>query len=108
MKQRIINWLLSRVARIVVPNDIIRRSRGKIYLGGIELNDTELHSLQAEAKALLNMRIWSIMNESIKQLAYERGWKDSVTIEHLNTAKTQFAVLETQNSIINIIKNHNT
>lgn len=106
MKQRLVNWLLKHVVRVVIPNDVIRESKGKIFLGGIELDDTELRSLQAEAKAIENMRIWSIMNESIKQSAYERGWRDSTTIEHLNTAKTQVSVLETQASIIRVIKNH--
>jgi len=109
MKQRLINWLLKQVVRVVIPNDVIRKSKsGKVFLGEVELTDTELRSLQAEAKALENMRIWSIMNESVKQLAYERGWRDSTTIEHLNTAKTQVSVLETQASIINTIKNYKT
>jgi len=106
MKQRIINWLFKNVVRVVIPQDVIRENKGKIYLGGVEVKDTELRSLQAEAKALESMRIWSIMNESIKQSAYERGWRDSTTIEHLNTAKTQVSVLETQDSIIRVIKNH--
>jgi hypothetical protein len=108
MKQRIINWLLRSVVRVSIPEDIIRQVGKIIYLGGKEVSVDELRSLQAEAKAIENMRIWSIMNESIKQLAYERGWKDSTTIEHLNTAKAQFSVLETQSSIISVIKNSKT
>jgi hypothetical protein len=100
MKQRIVNWLLKTVVRVVSPDDIIRVSNGKTYLGGVLIDETELRSLQAEAKALKSMRIWSKMNESVKQLVYERGWRDSTTIEHLNTAKAMYSVLETQNSIV--------
>ena len=108
MKQRIINWLLKNVVRVSIPEDVIRTAGKVIYLGGIEVSVDELRSLQAEAKALENMRIWSIINESVKQLVYERGWKDSTTIEQLNTAKAQFAVLDTQSSIIKKIKNSTT
>ena len=106
MKQRIFNFLLRNVVRIVIPQDIIREKNGILYLGNVRVTDQEMQGLQAEAKSIESMRIWSIMNESIKQLAYERGWRDSSTIEHLNTAKTQVSVLETQDSIIKVIKNH--
>ena len=109
MKQRITNWLLKNVVRVSIPQDIIRQTKtGVILLGNTEITIEELRSLQAEAKALINMRIWSIINESIKQLVYERGWKDSTTIEQLNTAKAQFSVLETQASIISVINNAKT
>ena len=78
-------------------------ANGKTYLGGVVLGETELRSLQAEAKALKSMRIWSIINESVKQLVYERGWRDSTNIEHLNTAKAMYSVLETQSSIVSKI-----
>ena len=105
MKQWIINWLLKSVVRVVSPNDVIRVANGKLYLGGTLLSDTELRALQAEAKALKSMRIWTIMNESVKQLVYERGWRDSTTIEELNTAKAMYSVLETQNSIASKLSN---
>jgi hypothetical protein len=103
MKQRIVNWLLRTVVRVTSPRDIIRISGGKTYLGGALIDETELRSLQAEAKALQSMRIWSIINESVKQLVYERGWRDSTTIEHLNTAKAMYSVLETQESIVKVL-----
>ena len=103
MKQRLLNWLLKTVVKVVSPDDVIRVANGKTYLGGVVVSDTELRALQAEAKALRSMRIWSIMNESVKQLVYERGWRDSTTIEHLNTAKAMYSVLETQESIVKVL-----
>ncbi len=105
MKQRIINFFLRNVLKVVIPEDVIQNDKqGNVYLGGIKITDQELRSLVAEAKALENMRIWSIMNETIKQLAYEKGWKNSTSLEHLNTAKTEYHVLDLQQSIIKTIK----
>lgn len=105
MKQRIINLLLRKVVRVVIPEDVLSVSKGgKVMVGGIELSKTEKMALQAEAKALESMRLWSIINETIKQMAYEKGWRDSTTMEHLNTAKTMYSVLETQKSVVDKLK----
>jgi len=105
MKQRIINLLLKYVVKVIVPGDVIRDVKGAIYLGKERVTDQELRSLQAEVKALKMMRIWSILNETPKQVAYEKGWKNSTSMEHLNTAKTMWSVLDLQESIINTIDN---
>jgi len=107
MKQRIINYLLSRVVRVLIPQDVIRDAKGILYLGKEKITDQELKVLQAEAKALKSMRLWSILNETAKQIVYDRGWKESTTMEHLNTAKTMYSILEFQQSVVDIIKNRN-
>ena len=104
MKQRIINWLLSNTVKVVLPEDVIRDVKGTLYLGKTQITPEELKSLVSEVKALERMRIWSILNETIKQLAYEKGWKNSQTMEELNTAKTEFYILEIQASIIKTIR----
>ena len=105
MKQRIKNFLLSKTLKILVPSDVIKDMKGVLYLGSEKLTDQELRVLQAEAKALKMMRLWSILCETPKQIAFERGWKNSTTMEELNTAKTMYSVLDFQESIISIIKN---
>ncbi len=104
MKQRIINWLLSKVVMVTIPDDIIREERGVIYLGKEPLGDIELRNLISEAKALEKMRMWSIMNETVKQIVYERGWKNSKTMEELNVAKAEYHILDLQQSILRAIK----
>ena len=107
MKKRIINYLLSRVVRVLIPQDVIRDVKGVLYLGKEKITDQELKVLQAEAKALKSMRLWSILNETAKQIVYDRGWKESTTMEHLNTAKTMYSILEFQQSVVDIIRNKN-
>lgn len=104
MKQRIINYLFRNLIGGVTPQDIIRSDKGTLYLGSEPINQMELNALVAEAKTLERMRLWSILNSTAKQKAFERGWTNSTTMEHLNIAKAEYAVLETQASIIKIIK----
>jgi hypothetical protein len=107
MKQRIKNYLLSHFVKVLIPQDVIRDVKGVLYLGKEKVTDQELKVLQAEAKALKSMRLWSILNETVRQKVFDRGWKESTTMEHLNTAKTMYSVLEFQESVVNIIKNKN-
>lgn len=105
MKQRIFNYLFSNIANVIIPGDVITENSktGKIFLGGKEVSPIELNSLISEIKALESMRVWSIINETVRQKVYEKGWRDSKTIEELNTAKAMFHTLDLQNSIIKII-----
>lgn len=106
MKQRIINFLLRNIPQVLVPEDIITQDKnGIIYLGGVVVADGEVRMLHEEAKSLKKMRIWSIINETSKQLALEKGWNKSTTMEHLNTAKTEYHVLDFQKSIVDVFAN---
>ena len=90
-----------KIVRILKPDDIMRSAKdGSVFLGAKKITDLEKKSLIAEAKALKSMRLWSILVESPKQLCYERGWRDSTTLKHLDTAKSMYSVLDTQESIV--------
>lgn len=105
MKQQIINYLFRHLIGGIISQDVIRNDKGTLYLGKEAITGPELTALVAEAKTLERMRLWSILNATTKQKAFERGWTNSTTMEHLNIAKAEYAVLETQASIIKIIKN---
>ena len=107
MMQRLKNYLYGHLLRVLIPQDVITDRKGVLFLGDIPLEETELQSLQSEIKALDSMRIWSILNETVKEKAYEKGWVTSTTMEHLNTAKTMHYTLDLQKSIIDIIRNKN-
>ena len=105
MIQKLKNYLYGKALKVVALSDIITDRKGILFLGDEKVADVELSSLQAEIKALDNMRIWSILNETVKQQAFEKGWNTATTIEHLNTAKTMYYTLDLQKSIVDIIRN---
>ena len=115
MMQRLKNYLYGHLLRVLIPQDVITDRKDSripnapsiLYLGDSLITETELQSLQSEIKALDSMRIWSILNETVKEKAYEKGWVTSTTMEHLNTAKTMHYTLDIQKSIIDIIRNKN-
>lgn len=104
LKQRLINWLLKNYVRVILPHDIITDVKGVLYLGTEKMTEQDLRILQAEIKALDSMRLWSIINETVRSKAFEKGWTTATTLEHLNTAKTMYHVLDLQKSIVDIIR----
>lgn len=104
MRQRIKNWLLRHSLGAVAINDIASESKGILKLGGQAITEAEIRSLVSEVKAIESTRMWHILNETIKQKAFERGWLKSTTMEELNTAKTMFSTLELQSSLLKLIK----
>jgi len=104
MKQRIINYLFRHLLNSVVLDDVIKIDNGVLKIGGNIVNDNEVKQLIAEAKALEGFTLWKILNETVKQDALDRGWKNSVKMEDLNTGKTMYYTLDLQNSIIRLIR----
>lgn len=104
MKQRIINFLFRKLLNAVVLEDVLKEFDKKLYIGGKEIGEIELRSLISEIKALENMRIWNIINETLKYEALDTGWNKSTNIDQLNTGKTIYYTLDVQRSIIKKIK----
>ncbi len=104
MKQRLINWLLRRELNAVVYADVIGVEKGKVIIGGKEVQDMELRSFIAEVKALENMRIWNVMKETLRADAMDRGFNKSTSFDDLKTCKLMLYNLDIFESIINIIK----
>jgi hypothetical protein len=104
MKQRLINYLLKHLLCSISVNDIIYDIEGKIFIGGKQVGDTELRSLIAEAKALEGFRIWTIMQETVKNEAMDKGFNKAVSFDDLMTCKLMLHNLGILKSIVKVIK----
>lgn len=114
MKQKIINYLLKYLLCSVNPNDIIytvypqkatKEKPAGVYLGGQLITDIEVKTLKEEAISLEHMRLWKVINETIRADAMETGFKKSVNFDDLKTCKLMLYNLDIINSVIKIIKN---
>lgn len=105
MKQLVKNWLFHSLLGAVTLDDVIVEiPGGKIKIGNKDVTLIELRNLKSEVNAIENTRLWQLMNETVKQKAFERGWLKSKSLDELNTAKTMYATLKLQDSIIELIK----
>ncbi len=72
----------------------------KILLGSEVITETELRNLQGEAKALKNMRIWLILQETVRQKAIEMGFVQAETWERTMSGKMMLHNLGILKSIV--------
>ncbi len=74
-----VNWLVNPDSVLTVDQ------KGRAFLLGRELSDIEAKELKSEAKALMNLKIWKIMQETLRQKAIEKmaltstGWEEVLT-----------------------------
>lgn len=107
MKQRIINWLLRHYLNTVILSDIITIEKGVIKLGGLTITQHELNQLQQEVKALEGMRLWSILTNSLRMIAQDKIFNKSLTFDDVIAGKLMLFNIDTQESIIRVIKSRN-
>ena len=63
-----------------------------------------MRNLITEAKALEGFRIWSIMQETIRNEAMDRGFNKSTSFDDLKTCKLMLYNLDVLKSIVNVIR----
>lgn len=108
IKKILRNWLLNDLTCSIDQHQIIevRDNNGQVQvlLGQENLSLTELRNLKAEADSLQRMRIWSIMQETIKQKAIEKAVLQSTDFEQVLSGKLMLHNLGIQQSIIDLVK----
>lgn len=115
MKQRIINYFLKYLLCSVSPEDIIYTINpqeslkvGKpagLYLGSELISPEELKMMKQEAIALENMKIWTVMQETIRADAMKRGFENATSFDDLKTCKLMLYNLDIINSTLKVIRN---
>lgn len=103
-----INWLKNKLTShlFCTPDytKVITTYKGLVYLNGEQLSDLELKNLYEETKLLEKLQVWSIMQETLKNMAMETGFRKSTTFDDVKTAKLMLFNLNVQNNIIRSIK----
>lgn len=72
----------------------------KIMLGSEQITETELKNLQAEAKVLKNMRIWHVLQETVKQKSIQMGFVEAETWERTMSGKMMLHNLGILKSVV--------
>ena len=108
IKKMLRNWLLNKLSCSIDQKEIIivRENNGQVQvsLGQEKLSSTELRNLKSEADSLQRMRIWRIMQETVKQKAIEKAILQSTDFEQVLSGKLMLHNLGIQQSIIDLIQ----
>lgn len=108
-----VNAIKSRSHWLVNPDDVLTVSESKIvYLNGEQLSALEIKELKAEAKAIKNMKLWSIMQETLRQKAIEKSviTSDASVLRDVNpeliSGKMMIHSLGIMKSIVEVMDKH--
>lgn len=79
---------------------------GQIVVFGEKITAVELKNLQAEVKSLKQFRIWSIIQNTLKQKAIEKGFYEATDWEMALSGKMMAHSLGIIQSIVKVIDEH--
>ncbi len=91
---------IERVA--VIPQEVIDTRNNVIYLGPNKITPSEANRLKEEAKQIKMLHIWSVLQETLKQKAIEKGHYLSQSFEELLASKMMLHSLGVIRSIVDM------
>lgn len=78
----------------------------KLKLGGHILTDEEIANFKVDAATLSRLRLWSILQETLKQKALEKSVLHSTTWEEALAGKMLLHDISLRNSILEVIRDY--
>lgn len=89
---------------IVNQEDVLTVSkRGKIFLKGMPVSDSEAAQLKTEAIMFQKSRLWQVMQETIKEQASRVMFENSQNFDDMKTGKLMLRNLDVQRKIVEAI-----
>jgi len=85
--KRIKNWLTKELFNTITEDDVLFYSKGKFYVGELELPPQDVRTIVAEAIALKDMYLMKLLLNSLKHTANERVFKKSKNWEDVTFGK---------------------
>ncbi len=82
----------------------VSKEKSKIFLGREPLTEVDLKNLQAEIKALKQFKIWTILTETLKHKAIEKGMTLSENWEQTLSAKMMMHNIGIIKSIVDVLE----
>lgn len=106
IRQWLKNYLTRHLLNSVITNDVIFQDSKKnlIFIDDKPITENELKQLKAEVKALEGFRIWNIMTNSIRHVAYDKIFNKAVNFDDVTYGKAMLYNLDTLQSIARVIK----
>jgi hypothetical protein len=78
---------------------------GIVYIGGERVDKMRLNNLRQEAEAISQFELWSLLMETPKELAQRAMFVNSESLDDLKKGKTILYTIDTQQKIVNTLKN---
>jgi hypothetical protein len=76
------------------------KARGIVYIGGTKADKMRLANLKAEAEYFISSELWTLLQETPKELAQRAMFINSESLDDLKKGKSILYALSTQKNII--------
>lgn len=84
----------------------IDKQRGILYIGGTRAEEGRLANLKAEAEFIVQSDLWSLLQETPKELAQRDMFVSGDSIETMKKGRSILYTLSTQKNIVEMMKGY--
>lgn len=108
MLERLKTWLLRKITCSVNPDMVLTYNErmNLIFVNGEQISHSEALSLQAEAKFIQKTRLWSIMQETLKDHAQKTMITQSKSFEDMRSGKLMLYNLSVQKNLLDVAQKY--
>ena len=105
MIERLKTWLLMKLTCSVNPEMVVTYDarHNLVFVGGEQISHSEALSLKAEAKYLRKTRLWSLMQETLRDHAIQTITTKSMSWEDMKSGKLMLYNLGVQEKIVEAV-----
>lgn len=87
IRRKLINLLVGPLFNGVGESDFLHIKGRNIYIGGMQMNDTQTQELKNAAKVLKQMHLWTLLNTQVKLAANRRMFEKSTSYNDMYFGK---------------------
>ena len=84
----------------------VDKTRGMVYVGGIQADAGKLSNLKAEAEFFVQSELWHLIYETPKELAQRSMFVNGETLADMSKGKSMLYTLSTQKNIVETFKSY--
>lgn len=102
-EERLSGLLTNVDLRKIVSTD---KSHGVVYIGGVKAEPQQLMNLKQEAEALEQFDLWTLMQETPKELAQRAMFVQGESLDEMKKGRSILYTLSTQKNILETFKSY--
>lgn len=104
--EELAKYKLAQLLSVVDMDKVVTvdKSRGIVYIGGVQVEEGRLANLKSEADAIEAFDLWHLLSETPKELAHKAMFVAGESITDMAKGRSMLYTLSSQKNIIEIFK----
>lgn len=101
MKQKLLNYITRHLFKFITAEEFLRMDAGKLIIGNHILTNEEKAGVIADAQAIKNTKLWSLLLKEMQYVAQKRMYFESSSEDDILAGKMTLWTIDIMDKKIN-------